>query len=79
MTITSSPASFRGNIVHAMKQVAVSRCAWFFAAPWLAAALARRGKQNFPVVSMVVGFVLLALSLLVVGAAGPAPAVGSGQ
>jgi membrane protease YdiL (CAAX protease family) len=76
MTITASPASFRGNIVHVLKRAAASRCAWFFAAVWLASVLVLAvGGHHIPVVGIVAGFVLLLLSLLVTGATGPARAV----
>lgn len=76
MTITASPASFRGNVIHALKRAAASRCAWFFAAVWLASVLVLVvGGHGIPVGGIVVGFVLLLLSLLVTGATEPARVV----
>lgn len=76
MSITASPPSFRGNIVHAVKRTAASRCAWFFTAVWLASVLVlARGGYSIPVAGIVVGVVLLLLCLLVVGVTEPAPAV----
>ena len=72
----ASPASFRGNIIHALKQAAASRCAWFYAAVWLASVLVLAvGGHGVPVAGIVVSFVLLLLSLLVMGVTEPARAV----
>ncbi|WP_029704510.1 CPBP family intramembrane glutamic endopeptidase [Arthrobacter sp. TB 26] len=76
MTITASPTIFRGNIIHALKLAAASRCAWFFAAVWLASVLVLGvGGHDIPAAGIVVGSVLLLLSLLVTGATEPAMAV----
>lgn len=72
MTITASPTSFRDNVLHALKQAAAARCAWFFAAVWLASVLVLAvGGHDIPVAGILVGSVLLLLSLLVTGATEP--------
>lgn len=61
-------SSFRGNIVRALKVVAASKSAWFFAAVWLASEhVLGVGGHDIPVGGIVVGLVLLLLSLLVTG------------
>ena len=73
---TSSPPDFRTNISHALKRVAASPSAWFYAVLWLACALMLTvgGDGLSVVVSLLVGSVLLLLCLLVIGITRPAPA-----
>lgn len=78
MVLTTRPTSdFRTNITHTLKRVAASPSAWFYTALWSASALvlAIGGAGLSVLVSLLVGCVLLLLSLLVVGATQPVPAV----
>ena len=73
---TSPPSDFRTGITQALKRVAASPSAWFYAALWFASALvlAVGGSGVSVVVSLLVGSVLLLLCLLVVGITRPVPA-----
>ncbi len=76
MTAVLPQLGFLGKIVCALKLIAVYTAAWLFAARWLAFVLVFVVEgPSIPVESILVGFVLLLLSLLVTGATEPAVAV----
>jgi membrane protease YdiL (CAAX protease family) len=76
MTSVLPQLGFLGKIICALKLIAASKMAWFFAAVWLASVLVLVVEgQAIPLGSILVGFVLLLLSLLVTGVTEPAGAV----